>query len=769
MAFTNPLLGVLVGAVLTAIIQSSSASVGILQALASTGQVSYAAAVPIIMGQNIGTCVTALISCVGTNKNAKRAAVVHLMFNVIGVAVLLTVFCIVKAIFAPVLLNKAASMAGIAVAHSVFNILCTAILLPCGDLLEKLAIRLVPDKAHAADKTVELDQRLLTTPAVALERCRVVTCEMAEAAVRALQNALRSFDHYTEALASAIREDESRCDHYEDVLGTYLVKLSAQKLGEQESEESAELLKAIGDFERISDHAVNVLESAEELREKGLAFSDEAKRELSVLSAAVNDILMRALDAFRQQDMTAARQVEPLEQVIDDLKEQLRTRHILRMQQGQCSIGGGLCLVRPADGSGAYLGPLLQYRRVRDRRRSPRPEYACHAGCGAAPGPGLPGAVPTLRGEISGVNKRSPSRREGLLLMRLQPAGGALPRLGLRPLAADLHPVGQLVQLGGKGCQLAGDVDLLGTDSGAGTAAQTGVRPLVRGHRVQLHLDGAAAAGAELVVLVQQIRDIQLLGTAVTAVAAGSAGDGILHLIRRSKEDRLPQRGERGQGARRWATLSAICAMSDIPERTMWTLSSPWSQRKPKEAMLALGRKGVELLFTVGIQGGQLAAADRLHDPDGDMVLFQQLVFLPGPLDGPVQIVQLDLTELHLLAIALQKSGEAGKVRVGGEAQVLDTAQALLFHKVVDDAPPGVGVNIHIVFIDVVQQVEIEVVHLTLLQLLGKGVRRVRVAGERMAGVFGGQVKLSGDAFSGSGLPPSRTDFAYRPRRCQNN
>ena len=341
LAFTNPLLGVLVGAVLTAIIQSSSASVGILQALASTGQVSYAAAVPIIMGQNIGTCVTALISCVGTNKNAKRAAVVHLMFNVIGVAVLLTVFCIVKAIFAPVLLNNAASMAGIAVAHSVFNILCTAMLLPCGGLLEKLAIRLVPDKAHAADKTVELDQRLLTTPAVALDRCRVVTCEMAEVAVRALQNALRSFDHYTEALASAIREDESRCDHYEDVLGTYLVKLSAQKLGEQESEESAELLKAIGDFERISDHAVNVLESPEELREKGLAFSDEAKRELSVLSAAVNDILMRALDAFRQQDMTAARQVEPLEQVIDDLKEQLRTRHILRMQQGQCSIEAG--------------------------------------------------------------------------------------------------------------------------------------------------------------------------------------------------------------------------------------------------------------------------------------------------------------------------------------------------------------------------------------------------------------------------------------------
>ena len=234
-------------------------------------------------------------------------------------AVLLTVFCIVKTIFAPVLLNNAASMAGIAVAHSVFNILCTAILLPCGDLLEKLAIRLVPDKAHAADKTVELDQRLLTTPAVALERCRVVTCEMAEVAVRALQNALRSFDHYTEALASAIREDESRCDHYEDVLGTYLVKLSAQKLGEQESEESAELLKAIGDFERISDHAVNVLESAEELQSKKLSFSPAAMAEYQTLARATRRILHLSLDSFRQDDPVQAAQVEPLEQVIDCL------------------------------------------------------------------------------------------------------------------------------------------------------------------------------------------------------------------------------------------------------------------------------------------------------------------------------------------------------------------------------------------------------------------------------------------------------------------
>ncbi len=341
LAFTNPLLGVLVGALLTAIIQSSSASVGILQALAGTGQVSYAAAVPIIMGQNIGTCVTALISCVGTNKNAKRAAMVHLLFNVIGVAVLLTVFCIVKALFAPALLRQPASMAGIAVAHSAFNLLCTAMLLPCGTLLEKLAIRMVPDRAQTEEKTVELDQRLLATPSVALERCRVVTCEMAEIAVRSLRNAIRSFDHYTDTLAASIREDEDHCDRYEDALGTYLVKLSALKMGEDESEEAAELLKVIGDFERISDHAVNVLESAEELHSKGLSFSDAAKHELSVLSAAVNDILTLSLRAFREGELSAARQVEPMEQVIDELKEQLRTRHILRLQQGQCSIETG--------------------------------------------------------------------------------------------------------------------------------------------------------------------------------------------------------------------------------------------------------------------------------------------------------------------------------------------------------------------------------------------------------------------------------------------
>ena len=279
----------------------------------------------------------------GTNKTAKRAAVVHLMFNVIGVAVLLTVFCIVKAIFAPALLNESAGMAGIAVAHSAFNILCTAMLLPCGGLLEKLAVRLVPDTAQA-EETVELDERLLATPSLALQRCRAVACDMAAQATLALQNALRSLEHYTPELAASIREDESRCDHYEDVLGTYLVKLSARKMGDDESEEAAELLKAIGDFERISDHAVNVLESAEELRDKELSFSDAARRELSVLTAAVDHILTMSLDAFRDKSVPLARQVEPLEEVIDGLKEQLRTRHILRMQQGQCSIEAGFVL-----------------------------------------------------------------------------------------------------------------------------------------------------------------------------------------------------------------------------------------------------------------------------------------------------------------------------------------------------------------------------------------------------------------------------------------
>lgn len=338
--FKNPILGVLAGALLTGIIQSSSASVGILQALAVTGQVSYAAAIPIIMGQNIGTCVTALISSVGTQKNAKRAAVVHLMFNVIGVVVLLTAFWIVKIMFAPAILDENATMSGIAIAHSLFNILCTAMLLPAGGLLEKLAIRIVPDKG-GKEQPVELEERLLITPSVALGRCRAVAGEMARCAGEALHMALTTFENYSPELAESIRENESRCDRYEDELGTYLVRLSAQQLSDAESEEATELLKIIGDFERISDHAVNLLAASEELRSKGLGFSATAEKELKVLIGAVSEILNTAGRAFSEKDLAAAAQVEPLKQVIVALKEQMRTRHILRMQQGHCSIEAG--------------------------------------------------------------------------------------------------------------------------------------------------------------------------------------------------------------------------------------------------------------------------------------------------------------------------------------------------------------------------------------------------------------------------------------------
>ena len=343
--FSNPILGVLAGAVFTAIIQSSSASVGVLQALASTGAITMASAIPIIMGQNIGTTVTAMLSSIGTNKNARRAAVVHLLFNVIGVVVLLTVFCIVRAAFAPALLDESATMAGIAVTHSVFNVLCTAMLLPAGGLLEKLACRIVPDDPQTqGEKTTELDERLLPTPSLALRQSRAVAREMADCAVRALNNALTALDHNTPELAQSIRDDEELCDHYEDILGTYLVKLSTQKMGRDESEEATELLKTIGDFERISDHAVNILSSAEEMEQKGLTFSGSALNELAILTSAIREILSLSLKSFSSQDVALAQQVEPLEQVIDTLKEQMRTRHILRMQQGHCSIEAGFIL-----------------------------------------------------------------------------------------------------------------------------------------------------------------------------------------------------------------------------------------------------------------------------------------------------------------------------------------------------------------------------------------------------------------------------------------
>ncbi len=339
-AFQNPVLGVLAGAVLTAIIQSSSASVGILQALASTGQVSLGAAIPIIMGQNIGTCVTAMLSSVGTNKNARRAALVHLSFNVIGTAVWLVVFCLVRALVRPVLLDASASLFSIAVVHSAFNVLCTLLLLPMTGLLERLAHRLVPD-GHTPDTLTEIDERLLATPPLALERCRAVAAEMAETSVAALKSSLACLLYYTPELAEEVREKEDKSDHYEDILSSYLVKLSSRKISESDSAEAAKLLKVIGDFERISDHAVNLVESAEEIKAKELEFTQAAKRELSVIISAVSEVLDLTQEAFEKDDAVLALRVEPLEQVIDDLKETLRTGHILRLQQGECSSVAG--------------------------------------------------------------------------------------------------------------------------------------------------------------------------------------------------------------------------------------------------------------------------------------------------------------------------------------------------------------------------------------------------------------------------------------------
>ena len=339
-AFQNPVLGVLAGAVLTAIIQSSSASVGILQALASTGQVSLGAAIPIIMGQNIGTCVTAMLSSVGTNKNARRAALVHLSFNVIGTVVWLVVFCLVRALFRPVLLDASASLFSIAVVHSAFNVLCTLLLLPMTGLLERLAHRLVPD-GRTPDTVTEIDERLLATPPLALERCRAVAAEMAETSVAALKSSLACLLYYTPELAEEVREKEDKSDHYEDILSSYLVKLSSRKISESDSAEAAKLLKVIGDFERISDHAVNLVESAEEIKAKELEFTQAAKRELSVIISAVSEVLDLTQEAFEKDDAVLALRVEPLEQVIDDLKETLRTGHILRLQQGECSSVAG--------------------------------------------------------------------------------------------------------------------------------------------------------------------------------------------------------------------------------------------------------------------------------------------------------------------------------------------------------------------------------------------------------------------------------------------
>ena len=341
--FSNPLLGVLVGALVTGIIQSSSASVGILQALSATGVITYGSAIPIIMGQNIGTCVTALISSVGANKNARRAAMVHLYFNIIGVTLFLAVFYGANLLLDFAFVNETVTAWGIAVVHSIFNLTATAVLLPFANGLEKLAILTIPDDAEKESFAL-LDERLLNTPAVAVERARAATADMAELARVGVVQAMSLTHKWDDSLAQKVREEEEKVDKYEDALGTYLVKLSSREMSHTDSQSVNTLLHTISDFERISDHSVNVLSSAEEIHAKSIEFSKDAQEELQVLEGAVQDVLSRTTDAFRKGDLHMAGKVEPLETVVDELVRAIKARHVARLQTGSCSIEYGFVL-----------------------------------------------------------------------------------------------------------------------------------------------------------------------------------------------------------------------------------------------------------------------------------------------------------------------------------------------------------------------------------------------------------------------------------------
>jgi len=340
LAFTNPVLGVLVGAIVTGIIQSSSASIGILQALSATGQITMGAAIPIIMGQNIGTCATALISSVGTNKNARRAALVHLYFNIIGTIVFLSLFTILNNIFEFSFVNKSANHVSIAIAHSTFNILCTLMLLPMSALLKRLAYKTIPDD-NKQDKVSLLDSRLFSTPSIAISRSREVAAEMAFTSMDAIKQALELINNYDDNKAEKVNDAEHRTDMYEDALGTYLVKLSSQNLSADDSTEAAKILFLIGEFERIADYAMDITESAKELYDKEWAFSEPAQKELSIMISAVNEVVEIAIHAFTENNLTLATQVDPLEEVIDELKSTLKKQHVIRLQNNECTIGLG--------------------------------------------------------------------------------------------------------------------------------------------------------------------------------------------------------------------------------------------------------------------------------------------------------------------------------------------------------------------------------------------------------------------------------------------
>ena len=339
----NPLLGLVVATLFTAVIQSSAASVGILQALSATGVITYGSAIPIIMGQNIGTCVTALISSVGANKNARRAAMVHLYFNIIGVTIFLVGFYGLNTVCHFAFVNTTIEAWGIAVVHSVFNIVATLVLLPFANLLEKLAILTIPDSPEKESFAL-LDDRLLNTPAVAVERARSATAEMAELARVGVMQAMSLTHEWNDTLAQKVREEETQVDRYEDALGTYLVKLSSRELNHADSQSVNTLLHTISDFERISDHSVNLMESAEEMHTKEIQFSQDARDELQVLEDAVQDILNRTTDAFRKGDLHLASKVEPLEAVVNELVRAIKAHHIARLQAGSCSIEYGFVL-----------------------------------------------------------------------------------------------------------------------------------------------------------------------------------------------------------------------------------------------------------------------------------------------------------------------------------------------------------------------------------------------------------------------------------------
>jgi len=341
--FSNPVLGVLMGAVLTAVIQSSSASVGILQALAATGAVRYSAAIPIIMGQNIGTCVTALLSSVGANKNARRTAMVHLYFNVLGVIIFLALFYTINAFFPWSFLEDSANELGIAVVHTMFNLVATAILLPFKKFLEFLAVKTVPENA-VPEQMELLDERFLSTPSVAAERSMEIACNMAELARESFLSAIRLRGNWDESAAREIEDAEEQVDRYEDMLGTYLVKLSSYQLNHEDNCTVNTLLHAIGNFERISDHAANLIKTADEINTKKITFSPEATEELKVLELAVCDLLVKTVEAFKDHDLDAAREIEPHEQVIDELVRELKSRHISRMRNGYCPLEYGFVL-----------------------------------------------------------------------------------------------------------------------------------------------------------------------------------------------------------------------------------------------------------------------------------------------------------------------------------------------------------------------------------------------------------------------------------------